>query len=79
MTITPAQIRGARAMLRLTQGELAAKAGISQRSLAMIETEATQPREGTLDRLRKQLEELGAVFFESEAGKGVLRRTLDDG
>lgn len=29
MTITPAQIRGARAMLRMTQEDLAAKAGLS--------------------------------------------------
>jgi transcriptional regulator with XRE-family HTH domain len=74
VTITPAQIRAARAMLRLTQEELAAKAGLSQRSLAMIETEGAKPREGTLERLRAALEEVGAVFIESDVGVGVLQR-----
>jgi len=74
MTITPTQIRGARAMLRMTQENLAAKAGLSQRSLAMIETEAAKPREGTLERLRSALEEVGAVFIESDGGVGVLLR-----
>jgi predicted transcriptional regulator len=77
MTITPAQIRGARAMLRMTQEDLAAKAGLSQRSLAMIETEAAKPREATLERLRAALEEVGAVFIETRAGVGVLLRPDD--
>ena len=75
MTITPAQIRGARAMLRMTQEDLAAKAGLSQRSLAMIETEAAKPREATLERLRAALEDEGAIFAESDAGVGIFVAT----
>lgn len=72
MTITAAQIRGARAMLRMTQEDLAAKAGLSQRSLAVIETESATPRSATLGRLRSALEDAGIVFIETDAGVGIL-------
>lgn len=72
MTISAAQIRGARAMLKMTQEELAAKANLSQRSLAMIETEGARPRSATVERLRTALEEAGAVFIATDAGLGVL-------
>ena len=72
MTVTPAQIRGARAMLRMVQHELAEKAELSQRSLAMIETGAAKAREGTLERLRVVLEKEGVVFFDSDEGRGVM-------
>jgi len=75
MTITAAQIRGARAMLRMTQEDLAAKADLSQRSLAMIETEAAKPRDGTIERLKAALEAEGAVFVDTEIGAGVLLKT----
>lgn len=74
MTITAAQIRGARAMLRMTQEDLAAKAGLSQRSLAVIETEGATPRSATLGRLRSALEDAGIIFLEAEAGVGVMMR-----
>lgn len=77
MTITAAQIRGARAMLRMTQDDLATRAGLSQRSLAMIETEAAKPRDGTLERLRAALEEAGAIFIETAAGAGVMLTTSE--
>lgn len=72
MTISAAQIRGARAMLKMTQEELAAKANLSQRSLAMIETEGARPRLATLERLRTALEEAGAMFIETDVGMGVM-------
>lgn len=76
MTITPAQIRGARAMLRMVQDDLAKKAGLSQRSLAVIETGGAKPRAATLERLRTALEEAGAVFIETDAGVGVIVRNV---
>lgn len=72
MTISATQLRGARAMLKMTQEELAAKAGLSQRSLAMIETEAANPRAATLERLRFALEDSGAVFIDTDASIGVM-------
>lgn len=72
MTITPAQIRGARGMLRMLQGDLAAAAGLTPKAMNSIETEASKPRAATLERIRAELEQRGVVFFESEEGKGVM-------
>lgn len=76
MTITPAQIRGARGMLRMLQGELAEAAGLTPKAMNSIETEAAKPRPATLDRIRSVLEGRGVVFFDSHEGRGVM---LKDG
>lgn len=72
MAITAVQIRGARAMLGMLQGDLAAAAGISNKALTSIETGAAKPRASTLERLQAALEGAGANFIESEAGVGVM-------
>lgn len=74
MPITPAQVRGARAMLELTQEELANKAGLKRVAVARFETGVTDPHESTLEKLQIALELAGVVFIESEAGKGLLLR-----
>ncbi len=76
MTITPAQIRGARGMLRRLQGELAEAAGLTPKAMNSIETEAAKPRPATLERIRSVLEERGVIFFDSHEGRGVM---LKDG
>jgi transcriptional regulator with XRE-family HTH domain len=72
--ITPAQCRGARAMLQIKQQDLADQAGVTRRTLALFEAETRAPRERTLDRIRKVLEAAGAKFIETEDGEGVIRR-----
>ena len=72
MTITPAQIRGARGMLRMLQGELAEAAGLTPKAMNSIETEAANPRPATLERIRSVLEERGVIFFDSHEGRGVM-------
>jgi len=57
-------------MLNMVRHELDEKAGLSQRSLAMIEIGAARAREGTLERLRVVLEKEGVVFFDSDEGRG---------
>lgn len=74
MPITPAQVRGARAMLELTQEELANKAGLKRVAVARFETGVTDPHESTLEKLQIALELAGVVFIESEAGRGLLLR-----
>lgn len=74
VTLTPAQIRGARAMLRMLQGDLAKAAGLTPKAMNSIETGASRGRASTLIRLRSVLEERGIVFFESREGKGVMLR-----
>jgi DNA-binding XRE family transcriptional regulator len=60
--LTPALIRGARAMLQMSQAELAAKAGISKTGLANIETGAADARASTLNAIQASLELAGVEF-----------------
>jgi predicted transcriptional regulator len=66
--ITPAQIRGARAMLELTQVDLANASGISKASILDIETARTKPKSSTLSSIQRALEEAGIVFVEGNGG-----------
>jgi DNA-binding XRE family transcriptional regulator len=60
--ISPSQIRGARAMLGLTQADLAAKAGISKTALIAIETATSDPKASTLSSIQRALEATGVEF-----------------
>ena len=60
--LTPEQIRGARAMLGLTQAELASRAGISKTGLNNIEGGQSDPKASTLRAIQRVLEEAGAEF-----------------
>ena len=66
--ITPAQIRGARAMLELTQVDLANASGISKASILDIETGRTKPKSSTLSSIQRALEKAGIVFVEGDGG-----------
>lgn len=72
MEITPEQIRAARALLRLEQGELAERAHVSVVTIRRLEREQGSERvaPGTLAGVRKALEEAGAEFIP----EGVRRR-----
>ncbi|MER8464155.1 helix-turn-helix domain-containing protein [Mesorhizobium sp. M1396] len=70
--ITPEQIRGARAMLSLTQAELAKRAGISTTGLNNIESGGTDPKASTLRAIQTTLESAGVEFIpENGGGAGV--------
>jgi len=70
--ISPQQIRGARAMLGLTQAALAAAAGISTTALNNIERGAADPKASTVVALRRALEAAGVVFVDENGdGPGV--------
>ena len=70
--ITPQQIRGARAMLGLTQAELAELAGISKTGLNNIESGAADPKISTLKAIEGALEAAGVIFIkENGEGPGV--------
>ncbi|GLK68111.1 helix-turn-helix domain-containing protein [Hansschlegelia plantiphila] len=70
--ITPQQIRGARAMLGLTQAALAAAAGLSTTALNNIERGTADPKASTLTAIRKALETAGVIFVaENGEGPGV--------
>ena len=76
--ITPAQIRGARAMLNMKQADLAKAADISAAALNSIERGKAIPRTSTWVSIRRALEDAGAQFIpENGGGAGVRLRNAD--
>lgn len=74
--ITPQQIRGARAMLGLTQAEVATRAGISTTGLNNIERGLSDPKASTLLAIQRVLEEAGVEFTNGgEPGVKLKRKT----
>jgi len=74
MSITTAQIRGARGILNWSQQDLAQRTGISATSIGAIENGQTTPRASTLETIRKTLENAGIEFIGME---GVRVRSGD--
>ncbi|ATN34104.1 transcriptional regulator [Rhizobium sp. ACO-34A] len=76
--ITPEQIRGARAMLGMTQADLAKAAGLSTTGLNNIERGTADPKASTLRAVQAALEEAGILFLSEGAlidgGTGVRLR-----
>ncbi len=73
--LTPHQIRGARAMLGMTQADLAARAGLSATALNSIERGASDPRASNLAAIQRALEAAGVEFIpENGGGAGVRLR-----
>ncbi len=63
MSITTAQIRGARGILNWSQSDLASRTGISATSIGSIENGQSQPRENTLKTIQKAFEDGGIEFI----------------
>lgn len=74
MSITTAQIRGARGILNWSQSELAERTGISSTSIGSIENGQSTPRASTLQTIRKTFEDAGIEFIGLE---GVRLRSGD--
>lgn len=69
---TPAQCRGARAMLGWSQDQLEASAKVAKKTIADFEREARQPYPRTLEALRAALEAAGVEFIDQNgSGPGV--------
>lgn len=66
MSITTAQIRGARGLLDWSQAELSRRTGISTTSIGNIESGNTQARESTLSVIRTAFERGGIEFIGTE-------------
>lgn len=66
MRITVSQIRQARALLRLSQEQLAKAAGITRPTLSEIENGKTVPHESTAEAIRAALERRGIVFTDGD-------------
>jgi len=66
VTITTAQMRGARGLLNWSQSELSKRTGISTTSIGNIEAGNTQARESTLKIIRQAFENVGIEFIGTE-------------
>jgi transcriptional regulator with XRE-family HTH domain len=79
--ITKNQIKAARALLGITQLELAKKAGVSLATLNNIEhSEHTDPRISTITKIRTALEKSGIEFTgESDSMQGLRLKSLKTG
>lgn len=75
MSLTAAQLRAARALINITQDELATRAGVATKTIATFESEGRAPRDATLVKLQGALEEAGVVFVETDIGVGVILAT----
>lgn len=74
MAITAAQLRAARALINMTQDDLAAAAGVATKTIATFEAEGRAPRGATVEKLQAALETAGVVFIETDNGAGVILR-----
>lgn len=72
MEITAAQCRGARAMLGISQTELAQQASVSRQTVVDFERGARTPYTNNLVAIRSALEDAGVEFIpENGGGAGV--------
>lgn len=72
--ITAAQSRAARALLNITQDDLADLSGVSKATIADFEREGRNPQRRTLKDLRAAFEARGVVFLADSGGVGVYLR-----
>ncbi len=67
MTITREQCRAARALLDISQCQLAKMSGVAERTIANFENGLRQPRERNLNALRATFEAAGVEFVRGGA------------
>ena len=73
--ISPAQVRAARALLGMTQGQLAKAAGLGLSTVVDFEKGRRQVSDETVEAIRRALERAGVEFIhENGAGEGVRRK-----
>ena len=77
MTISAAQVRGARAMIGMTQSELAETSDIQRLAVVKFENGDSTPHESTLSKIQAALENRGVVFIETDAGVGIILTTTE--
>lgn len=71
MTISTAQIRGARGLLNWSQQDLSERTDISATSIGSIENGISTPRESTLTAIRKAFEDAGIEFLPNDGVRFV--------
>jgi hypothetical protein len=69
--ITPEQMLAARALLRWTRDDLAAKSGVAAITTLGFELRRTDPKVSTVQKWRRALEAAGCQFIDEDAAGGV--------
>jgi len=73
MDISSSQCRAARALLGITQDDLATLSRVSRRTIAHFEQEERQPVASTLEALKRALEAAGVTFIPKNGGGAGVR------
>ncbi|MFT8542361.1 helix-turn-helix domain-containing protein [Acetobacter sp.] len=63
ISVSASQVRAARALLGISQDELAVKSGVPKRTLVRFELEEGVPRQSTVEALATALEHAGIAFI----------------
>jgi transcriptional regulator with XRE-family HTH domain len=73
VAITPEQSKAARALLGLTQADLAERIGVSARTIVNWESHARDPIPVTIAAIQRGLEQAGIIFLDEDrkGGRGV--------
>ena len=78
MSLSPAQCRAARALLQISQGDLAESSKVAKATIANFEIGKRDPYARTLDDLKHDLETRGVEFIpENGGGAGVRLRKVE--
>jgi ribosome-binding protein aMBF1 (putative translation factor) len=74
-TVTPEQVRAARAWLGWSRDDLSKRSGISPGAIGLYEQGRSLPYDGTLAKLKSCLETAGIEFlFAGNSGTGIRKR-----
>jgi transcriptional regulator with XRE-family HTH domain len=68
--LRPQQLRAARALLGWSREDLAKHSGVSTLAIKSFETRGSDPRQTTIYKWRRALEEGGVVFLDRDANGG---------
>jgi transcriptional regulator with XRE-family HTH domain len=79
--IQPAQLRAARALVGWSREKLAKSSGVPAPTIRDFELNKTDPKQGTVHKWRRTLEDAGVEFLDEDPtkGAGVRLRTPADG
>jgi predicted transcriptional regulator len=79
--ILPAQLRAARALVGWSREALAKAAAVPAPTIRDFELEKTDPKQGTVQKWRRALEQAGVEFQEATetSGPGVRLRSVKEG
>jgi len=79
--VIPEQLRAARALIGWSREDLAKKSGVGAGTIKDFELNGSDPKQGTVQKWRRALEQAGVEFIDPADGKGpgVRLRDLREG